>query len=64
MKHLKNLFIDGILEFVEGWDRLGNIFRKKNKISLLAANIDWCTNSGWMDRLVAYRQLELWTFDK
>ena len=61
MKHLKNLFIDLILEFVEAMERTVNLFRKKTQPSLLAININWCTYSEWMDRLVAYKQLELWT---
>jgi hypothetical protein len=64
MKHLKNLFIDLILEFVEAMERTVNLFRKKTQPSLLAININWCTHSEWMDRLVAYKQLNLWTLDK
>lgn len=64
MKHLKNLFIDLFLEFVEAMERTVNLFRKKTQPSLLAINIDWCTHSEWMDRLVAYKQLNLWTLDK
>lgn len=64
MKHIEKLFVDMLIELVEAWDRLVNIFRKKPKPSLLASNVHWCTNSEWMDRLCAYRQLELWTFDK
>ena len=64
MKHLKNLFIDLILEFVEAMERTVNLFRKKTQPSLLAININWCTYSKWMDRLVAYKQLNLWTLDK
>ena len=61
MEHIKRLLIDSILELIEGWDRIANIFRKKSTPSLIAANMFWCTNSEWMDRLVAYKQLELWT---
>jgi hypothetical protein len=64
MKHLKKLFIDLILEFVEAMERTANLFRKKSQPSLLAINIDWCTHSEWMDRLVAYKQLNLWTLGK
>lgn len=61
MKHLNNLFIDWFLELVEAYDRTVNLFRKKPKPSLVADNVLWFTNSEWMDRLVAYKQLELWT---
>lgn len=64
MNHLNKLFVDTILETIEGIERLYNIFRKKPKPSLIASNVLWCTNSEWMDRLCAYKQLELWTFDK
>lgn len=61
MKHLERLLTDMILEVIEAYIRLRNIFRDKPKPSLLVTNVLWCTNSQWMDRLVAYRQLELWT---
>lgn len=64
MTHLIRLFTDTALSFIEGLERIKNMFRKKTEPSLLAANIDWCTHSGWMDRLVSYKQLELWTADK
>lgn len=64
MKHLENLFIDMILEFVEAMERTINLFRKKTQPSLLAINIVWCTHAEWMDRLVAYKQLNLWTLNK
>lgn len=61
MKHLERLLTDMILEVIEAYIRLRNIFRDKPKPSLLVINVLWCTNSQWMDRLVAYHQLELWT---
>jgi len=64
MKYLIRLFTDTVLGFVEGTERIQNMFRKKPQPSLLAANINWCTHSEWMDRLVSYKQLELWTADK
>lgn len=64
MKHLIRLFTDIVLGFLEGLERIYNMFRKKPQPSLLAANINWCTSSQWMDRLVSYKQLDLWTFDK
>jgi hypothetical protein len=64
MKHLIRLFTDTVLGFVEGTERIQDMFRKKPQPSLLAANIVWCTHSEWMDRLVSYKQLELWTADK
>ena len=50
-----------VIEIVEAYYRLRNMFRKKPKPSLIATNVFWCTDSEWMDRLIAYRQLELWT---
>jgi hypothetical protein len=64
MIHLIRLFADMVLSFIEGLERMRNMFRKKTEPSLLASNINWCTRSGWMDRLVSYKQLELWTADK
>jgi hypothetical protein len=58
------MFVDGMLEFFDGIERIQNVFKRKKQPSLLAYNIWWCTNSEWMDRLVAYRQLNLWTFDR
>jgi hypothetical protein len=64
MKHVKHLFIDMILDIIEGLNRLKNLFRKKPQPSLIASNVFWLTDSEWMERLVAYKQLELWTHDK
>ena len=64
MKHVKYLFTDMVLNFIEGLYRLRNIFRKKPKPSLIVSNVLWMTESEWMDRLVSYKQLELWTADR
>jgi hypothetical protein len=64
MKHLYWFITDMILELIEGLNRIKNVLRKKSKPSLIASNVLWMTDSGWMDRLVSYRQLELWTADK
>jgi hypothetical protein len=64
MKHLYWFITDTILEFVEGLYRIKNIFRKTSKHSLITNNVLWLTNSQWMERLVSYKQLELWTADK
>jgi hypothetical protein len=64
MKYFYWMIIDAILEVVEGVNRIKNIFRKKSEPSLIAFNVFWMTDSEWMDRLVAYKQLELWTCDK
>jgi hypothetical protein len=64
MKHLIRLFTDIVVGTEECLHRIQNMFRKKPQSSLIADNINWCTRSGWMDRLVAYKQLELWTHDK
>jgi len=64
MNHLIRLFTDTVLGFYDGVERIQNLFRKKPTPSLLVTNIDWCTNSSWMDRLVAFKQLSLWTADK
>jgi hypothetical protein len=65
MKYLLWFIADQILEMKDTWDRSIRFFKQtKTKPSLVVANIDWCTRSGWMDRLVAYKQLELWTHDR
>lgn len=65
MIHLERLLGDMILDTLEGIQRIVNWFKRvKPKESLIADNVYWCTNSEWMDRLVAYKQLELWTADK
>ena len=64
MKHLYWFIADGIIELVDGIRRLGNLFRKKSEPSLLVSNVLWVTDSGWMDRLVSYKQLSLWTNNK
>jgi len=64
MKYINRLFADMAIDFIEGLYRLRNIFRKKPKPSLIASNVFWMTDSEWMDRLVSYKQLELWTADK
>ena len=61
MIHIQRMFCDVVIEAIEAYYRLRNMFRKKPKPSLIASNVFWCTDSEWMDRLVAYRQLELWT---
>ena len=58
------LFTDTILGIYDRFEQFQNLFRKKKEVSLIGANIYWCTRSEWMDRLIAYKQLELWTFDK
>ncbi len=64
MKYLTYWFMDMFIDIVEGLQRLGNLFRKKEKPSLIGLNIEWCTRAGWMERLVTYKQLELWTYNK
>jgi hypothetical protein len=64
MKHIYWFVTDMILELIEGLNRIKNVFRKKSEPSLIASNVLWMTDSEWMERLVSYRQLELWTADK
>lgn len=65
MIHLERLLGDMILDILEGLQRIVGWFKRaKPKQSLIIDNVLWCTNSEWMDRLVAYKQLELWTADK
>lgn len=64
MKHLCWLITDMILELIEGLNRLGNTFRKKPEPSLVVQNMLWMTQSEWMERLVSYKQLSLWTDKK
>lgn len=61
MKHLIDLFLD----IVDGFERMLFIIqRKKHNPSLIVDNVLWCTNSTWMERLIAYKQLSLWTYDR
>jgi hypothetical protein len=64
MKHIYWFVTDMILELIEGLNRIKNTFRKSPQPSLIASNVFWVTDSEWMDRLVSYKQLELWTADK
>lgn len=62
MKHIYRLIGDTIVELINGVERVSNtITRKKVQPSLLVFNVLWFTESGWMDRLIAYKQLDLWT---
>jgi hypothetical protein len=58
--------IDMLLDTVEGMERAYNAILRKHQPepSFIIDNINWCTRSKWMDRLIAYKQLELWTFNK
>ena len=40
------------------------MIRKPKQPSLLAHSIDFATNAEWMERLVAYRQLDIWLYNK
>jgi hypothetical protein len=40
------------------------LIHKPKQPSLLAHSIDFSTNAGWMERLVAYRQLDIWLSNK
>lgn len=64
MNHLIRLFTDFVLGFYDEIERTRNFFCKNPEPSLIASNVFWCTDSGWMDRLIAYHQLELWTANK
>jgi len=64
MKHIYYLLVDMICGINDAYHRLTSIFRKKQKPSLVVENILWCTDSTWMNRLVAYRQLDLWTLNR
>ena len=50
-----------ILDFVHD---LMLLIRQPKQPSLLAHSIDFATNAGWMERLVAYRQLDIWLSKK
>jgi hypothetical protein len=62
MKHLLWFIADQILEIKDAYDRLFK--RSKVVPSFIVSNVNWCTNSTWMDRLISYKQLDLWTADK
>jgi len=40
------------------------LIRKPKQPSLLARSMEFSTNGGWMERLVAYRQLDIWLSNK
>lgn len=40
------------------------LIRQPKQPSLLAHSIYFATNAGWMERLVAYRQLDIWLSNK
>jgi hypothetical protein len=40
------------------------IRKPKPQPSLLARSMEFSTNAGWMERLVAYRQLDNWLSNK
>jgi hypothetical protein len=63
MIHLQRFICDLILDTLQGFESL-NIFKSKPIPSLIAYNVYWCTNSEWLDRLIAYKQLEFWTYKK
>ncbi len=62
MKYLLWFIADQILEMKDAYDRLFK--RSKAAPSLVVNNINWCTNSTWMERLTSYKQLDLWTCNK
>jgi hypothetical protein len=65
MIYLYRFVADVCIDTLEGMQRLVNFFkRKKDKPSLIVCNVLWFTESNWVERLVAYKQLELWTADK
>jgi hypothetical protein len=65
MKYVLWFIADRILEMKDAWDCFVSFLKQtKYQPSLIVDNINWCTRSKWMDRLVAYKQLELWTADK
>ena len=45
-------------------DAMLMIRKPKPQPSLLAHSMDFSTNAGWMERLVAYRQLDNWLSNK
>lgn len=45
-------------------DAMLMIRKPKPQPSLLAHSMEFSTNAGWMERLVAYRQLEIWLSNK
>ena len=45
-------------------DAMLMIRKPKPQPSLLAHSMEFSTNAGWMERLVAYRQLDIWLSNK
>jgi hypothetical protein len=46
------------------WHDAMLLIRKPKQPSLLARSMEFSTNGGWMERLVAYRQLDIWLSNK
>jgi hypothetical protein len=63
MKQVKYMLGDLIVAICETMISLFNrVVRKPQpRPSLLAHNIAWCTESNWLERLRAYKQMDLWT---
>ena len=64
MNHIYKLLSDLSVGALNSIEYFKSPFKKRPVPSLLTLNIDWCTNSSWMDRLVSYKQLGLWTHNK
>ena len=65
MIHIHRLILDIILGTLNTLQDIYMFFNwSKTPASLVAQNVYWCTQSKWMDRLIAYKQLDLWTLQK
>lgn len=62
MKFIKRLFLE-IIFFIQNY--LNDNFNKKVKNpSLLAYNIVWFTNCSWLQQIIAFDQLFLYSYKK
>ena len=54
MKHYLHLLIEALILTIMEFPYC----RKKVSPSLVALNIDWFTNCGWVDQLLAFKQID------
>jgi hypothetical protein len=58
-----SLFQESFFAFVDGLKRL-NFFKRKVTPSLLCYNIDWFTNCGWVEQLIAFDRISYYFDNK
>lgn len=63
MKQMKHAVVDVVLDVVEYFERIINCIKRVPRPgpTLLAHNIEWFTNSEWIERLVAFKHVNDYT---